>query len=520
MGSGSKMSRVTPNKRISILGFMAALVVYTPGCSRTTVPVKVIASSESAETTRNDPAKRGSNIVVASPGRVEGRTETVQIGAGADGIVSKVLVSEGQEVRRGTLLAQIDCRDIQASLASAEAEAQSALHVKERLIRGSRDEERLAAEQKTLAAKAVFNESSIRLHRLSQLRKDGIISVADLDRAQKDYDVAEADLKEAQRNEELVKASALAEDVNKADSDILAADFRVTSLREKIGKCSVTAPISGTILRVLMREGEAYSTMAPQPLFTMADLSVRRIRAEVDERDVLKVHIGQHVLISTEADQDDRYSGVVESLLKTMGRKHIQSADPAEKSDRDVLETIVQLDQTVNLPVGMRVIVKFQATEDKSRQVPGSSAEAPETFGTSTAKNLPSQPAKQNPSRAIQPSVAPPVIPKEQPGSSALQSGRDLLYQGKYPAAITKLSEAIGQQPDLAVAYNSRGFAYYLSRDYNDALADLNEAIHLNPSYVNAYQNRQLVRNAAGDLAGSHADATKVHELLSTQKQH
>lgn len=305
------------------------------------------------------------NVVLASPGRTEGRTETVQVGAAADGIVKEVFVKEGQRVQRGAKLAQIECQDVEASLLAAQAEAESAKQVKTRLVRGSREEERLAAEQRTRAAQAVLYESASRLKRMIELRDSKVIAPIDFDQSQRDYDVAEAKLKEARRNEEFVKAAALKEEIDKADADIRAADFRVAALHEKIVKCDVTAPIDGTILRVMIKAGEAYSTMTPQPLFTMSDLSVRRVRAEVDERDVSRVHVGQHVLVSTGADQDDRYKGVVESVSNTMGRKHIQSGDPSEKSDRDVLEAIVRLKNGSDLPVGMRVIVKFEAIESR-----------------------------------------------------------------------------------------------------------------------------------------------------------
>jgi tetratricopeptide (TPR) repeat protein len=92
--------------------------------------------------------------------------------------------------------------------------------------------------------------------------------------------------------------------------------------------------------------------------------------------------------------------------------------------------------------------------------------------------------------------------------------GRELLNQRKFHEAIEELNEAIRQQPDFALAYNARGFAYYLMHDYPPALADFDQAIRLNPKYPNAYLNRSRARKASGDAAGSTADAAKAREFL------
>jgi Flp pilus assembly protein TadD len=71
--------------------------------------------------------------------------------------------------------------------------------------------------------------------------------------------------------------------------------------------------------------------------------------------------------------------------------------------------------------------------------------------------------------------------------------GRALTAEGKYDEAIAELTEAIRLQPDLARAYNARGYVYLLRRDNPHALADFDEAIRLSPGYTNAIQNREIV---------------------------
>jgi len=111
----------------------------------------------------------GSLVLLASPGRVEGRGDTISVGAAADGIVEAVLVTDGQKVTKGTVLALIGCDDIKAEMDQANAETESAQQARIRLLRGSREEERRAAAQKTAAAQAVLIQTQEHFKRLDTL---------------------------------------------------------------------------------------------------------------------------------------------------------------------------------------------------------------------------------------------------------------------------------------------------------------------------------------------------------------
>jgi multidrug resistance efflux pump len=126
-------------------------------------------------------------------------------------------------------------------------------------------------------------------------------------------------------------------------------------------KCVIRAPISGTITRVNMRAGQAFSTVMPHPIVTMADLTEQRIRAEVDERDLSRIMVNQRVRIQVEGYQKPLAGRVIWTSV-VMGRKTARSTDPADKSDRDILETLIAPERSaVRLPIGLRVLVEFLA---------------------------------------------------------------------------------------------------------------------------------------------------------------
>jgi hypothetical protein len=98
-------------------------------------------------------------------------------------------------------------------------------------------------------------------------------------------------------------------------------------------------------------------------LFSLADTSARHIKAEVDERDVDKVSVGQTVIIQADALEGKKLRGSVSRLSAMMGRKSISTGDPSDKSDRDILEAVVDLeDNSMPLPIGLRVTVQFLTT--------------------------------------------------------------------------------------------------------------------------------------------------------------
>jgi multidrug resistance efflux pump len=320
----------------------------------------------SAQAHTSSPSYLG-DVIFASPGRVEGLSDTIEVGAGADGILKAVYVTERQFVKRGTLLGQIACDDLDAMLQTSLAEADAARQVRARLIRGARYEEKKIAANKAAAAQARLAEAKLRLGRQRALYEGGEISHADYDQTSRDFRVAQADFRAAVRTEELLAAPPLEEDKARADADVLAAEGRVRTAQERIGKCAILAPIDGTILRVHARPGESFSTVMPRPLFSLADASGRRVKAEIDERDLSKVVIGQSVIIRAEGLGGKKLIGTVESISGVMGRKSVYAEDPSDRIDRDVLEAVIALnsEDTRLLPIGLRVTVQFLSSRPR-----------------------------------------------------------------------------------------------------------------------------------------------------------
>jgi HlyD family secretion protein len=130
--------------------------------------------------------------------------------------------------------------------------------------------------------------------------------------------------------------------------------------KAELAKCDVRSPVAGIVLRKHVSEGELISLFYPKPLITISEVRKFRVRAEVDEHDVPRVKLGQSVEVLVSASDRSRLKGRVASIAPVMGRRQILTSDPADKSDRDVMEVIVDLDsKPEHLPIGLRVSVIF-----------------------------------------------------------------------------------------------------------------------------------------------------------------
>jgi HlyD family secretion protein len=303
-------------------------------------------------------------VILAAPARIEGASESINVGAAVDGVLAAVLVREGQQVKAGQTLALTACQDEQARLGTARAAIEIAKQKRERLLRGSRDEERRIAREQWLAAEAAARLSEIQLRRLRGLYETGDAARERLEQAEKEAAVAASALRAAQQQQQLVNAQPLPEELARIEAELAEAEAGLRVIQARLDQCQIKAPQAGTVLRLNLHPGETVSALAAQPVLVLADTSKLFARAEVDERDLAQLFIGQRASISADALAGQTCQGQVRELGRMMGRKRIRSGDPAEKSDRDVLEVLIELaDCTVKLPVSLRVTARFESVQ-------------------------------------------------------------------------------------------------------------------------------------------------------------
>jgi ABC exporter DevB family membrane fusion protein len=297
----------------------------------------------------------GSSIVAAGPGRVEPLSEEVRIGAEIGGKLDRVAVEEGDAVRKGQVLAVLVNDDFRARVQSAEAD----LGVKEaderRVTNGAREQERQEAAASVRETEAVLESTQADNRRRHELYNEAVISREELDRADQDLGVARARLDAARQHHAFVDADAREEDAARAHADLELSRAKLAEARAMYAKTFIRSPIDGIVLRKHRRQGESVSTQFDSPIVTVADRSTVRVRVDIDETDVGKISIGQHAYVTADAFGDRRFGGRVVRVGQLLGKKNVRTDEPTERIDQKILETLIEIEDGHELPIGLRV---------------------------------------------------------------------------------------------------------------------------------------------------------------------
>jgi len=248
---------------------------------------------------------------VSANGQIDAQRK-VDLSANVMGQIVNLAVREGDVVKKGDFLLQIDQKQLAASAQGAEASM--------RALFSDRD-----------AARASLADAESTFQRARNNFAQQIIPAAELDRARTSLDAARAN-------------------VNAIDSRIQQARSNVAAARDTLSKTTMTAPMAGVITALPVEEGEVavIGTMnnPGTKLLTIADMSVVEAVMEVDETDVPNVKVGQRASVTIDAYPNKTFEGVVTEVGSSP-----MTAASATGGDAVNFEVKIQL---TNPPAGVR----------------------------------------------------------------------------------------------------------------------------------------------------------------------
>jgi ABC exporter DevB family membrane fusion protein len=300
---------------------------------------------------------------VAGPGLVEPVSEDIKVGSELSGKLRDVPVEEGDRVQPGQVVAILENADLKAQILTASAQVKENEAELRKTINGARAQERHEALSTVQENGAVLENARAEMERHNQLFAAGIVSREENERYAREFEVAKAKLDEAQQHHSLLDDRPREEDIAAAQAALELANAQLAEAEARYEKTLIRSPIQGVILRKHHRSGESVSNSStvPDPIVTIGDNTVLRVRVDVDETEVAKVKVGQAAYVTADAYGSRTFPGHVIRVGNELGRKNIRTDEPTEKVDTKILETLVQLDAGTKLPVGLRVDAYIKA---------------------------------------------------------------------------------------------------------------------------------------------------------------
>jgi HlyD family secretion protein len=296
------------------------------------------------------------SAVISGSGVIEPRGRETKLAAAAAGLLTRLAVSEGDEIKKDQLLAELESTSERLALESARQDIDAARRELDKVLAGERPETIAAAKADWQALSAKAAQSSAALERMRGLAAQALITTDEFDRA----------LKQAEQDAAATSASrsryqALANGPRPADIALQRAkiDQAEKKLKERQGLLSlrqVLSPLSGRVLQIKYRVGEYYLP-ASEPLMLLGDVSQWRARIDIDERDIAKLKTGQAAYITASAFPNRRFPARVAEIGQRIGRKNIRTDDPKERIDTKILEVVLDLAPGADeLVPGLRVM--------------------------------------------------------------------------------------------------------------------------------------------------------------------
>ena len=351
---------------------VSALLTWQPNAM---TPGALAANTSGAQTAAGGEASKKADPTWAASatGRVEPADGEVRIVSQVGGQIADVLVESNDHALKGDLLVRLDDGDHLARIVSAIAEAD----VRER----ERDDEKAAptgvalerrkaedaldkAERALFAARQAFDTALLK-------RKSGDANnTADVINLRVAVTEKQNALGEARQKLAIVLARADLPLVERLEASLTQARADLRLAYQALERTRNRAPSDGTVLRLNAKRGELAVPSPEAPLATFGNLTTLKVRAEVEERDINKIRVGQGVVVRADAYPDREFKGTVTSIASALGSAQIASRGPRRPNDVDVLEVIVTLDSGSSLVTGLRVDVFFalQDTADGQRK--------------------------------------------------------------------------------------------------------------------------------------------------------
>jgi HlyD family secretion protein len=243
--------------------------------------------------------------------RVSGNIEVTDAALSfkVSGRVTERLVSEGDTIKQGQAVANLDPTDLQQEANLRKAELDAAQAALKELLAGSRPEEIEQSKAALARVQAEENRWMQNYQRYQDLYAQGVASKNDLDASKLNYETARASVEEAKKSLRLVEKGPRIEQIEQARADVQRAEDALKVAQTQLSYATLDSPMNGVVLTQNIEPGEYVSPGTP--IVTVGKLDTVWLRAFIDETDLGRVHVGQQARVTTDTFPGKVYEGKI-----------------------------------------------------------------------------------------------------------------------------------------------------------------------------------------------------------------
>lgn len=244
----------------------------------------------------------------------------IEIKSKASGIIKYLYADEGDTVKSGQILVELDKELIEAQMRESEA---SLLATKASMQEATAQRATALAELSQLRIDLETLERQEKLaqreyNRRQELHKQALLSLSDMDAMENQLIEAQQKVKSLKSQVQVKELSieAASKLILKAEAEVAQAEAAVERTRENLRYTTIRAPIDGLILSRQVEVGDAVSSILQLGsnatlIMNLADITEVFVEGRVDENDIGKVQVGQPARISVDTYRDRKFDGKV-----------------------------------------------------------------------------------------------------------------------------------------------------------------------------------------------------------------
>lgn len=287
-----------------------------------------------------EPAHSPFSSTLAASGVVEAQTENISIGSPTPGVVTKVLVTVGDDVSAGTPLFQLDDRALLGQLDINRAAVHSAKSELVKLEAAPRKEEVPLRQAVVSQSQATLDLARDALRRSEDTFAKNVTTEQDLIEKQEAVLIAEAKLAQAQADLDLLEAGSWSYDIDVARAELSRAEAAVAKTEIELDRLIVRALVDGEVLQVNVRPGEYVGAPPSEPLIVLGDVERLHVRVDIDEFDIARFRPEAPASAVPRGSLQERYPLEFFRIEPYVVPKKSLTGDNTERVDVRVLQVI------------------------------------------------------------------------------------------------------------------------------------------------------------------------------------